>query len=211
MRAARLLQMLLILQNRGWQTCARLSVELEVSRRTVLRDIDALTEAGLPVIMHRGPQGGVELGFDYRTRLTGLDSDEAEAMGLLLTLMPPELHDLGLARAATRAQAKIREAFPDQTRARMIRAQTLFHATPMPQATADPRRAALAMAVRRSGIVRLQSRSANPITIHPTALIMSPDGWAVVDALTGKHWPETAWGDIAISARGFVSTAGGAA
>jgi predicted DNA-binding transcriptional regulator YafY len=171
----------------------------------VLRDIDALTEAGLPIIMHRGPQGGVELGFDYRTRLTGLDSEEAEAMGLLLTLMPPELHDLGLARAATRAQAKIREAFPDQTRDRMIRTQTLFQVAHMLQPAADPRRAALAMAVRRSGIVRLQSRTANPITIHPTALIMSPDGWAVVDALTGARWHEADWGDIAISARTFVT------
>jgi predicted DNA-binding transcriptional regulator YafY len=211
MRAARLLQMLLILQNRGRQTCAKLAAELEVTRRTVMRDIDALTEAGLPIIMHRGPQGGVELGFDYRTRLTGLDSEEAEAMGLLLTLMPPELHDLGLARAATRAQTKIREAFPDQTRDRMIRTQTQFQAAPMQQKAADPRRAAIAMAVRRSGTVRLQSRSANPITIHPTALIMSPDGWAVVDALTGKQWPEADWGDIAISAHSFAPMSAGRA
>jgi predicted DNA-binding transcriptional regulator YafY len=203
MRAARLLQMLLILQNRGRQTCAKLATTLEVSRRTVLRDIDALTEAGLPIIMHRGPQGGVELGFDYRTRLTGLDSEEAEAMGLLLTLMPPELHDLGLTRAAARAQAKIREAFPDQTRDCMIRTQTLFQAAPIPQPAADPRRAALAMAVRRTGIVRLQSRSSSPITVHPTAVIMSPDGWAIVDARTGQHWHEADWGAIAICARGL--------
>lgn len=58
MRAARLLQMLLILQNRGQQPCAKLAVALDVSRRTILPDIDALNEAGLPVIVLRGPQGG---------------------------------------------------------------------------------------------------------------------------------------------------------
>ena len=59
MRAARLLHTLLLLQNRGRMTSARLAAELEVSRRTVLRDLDAMTEAGLPVIVHRGRDGRV--------------------------------------------------------------------------------------------------------------------------------------------------------
>lgn len=203
MRAARLLQMLLILQNRGRQSCAALAGHLEVTRRTVLRDVDALTEAGLPVIVHRGPQGGVELGFDYRTRLTGLDSDEAEAMAMLLTLMPPELTDLGLAHAAARAQAKIIEAFPDQTRARMTRARSLFRAAPRSPQAPDQRRAALAMAVRQGCVVRLQVRSATPVTVHPVALILDAVGWRLADAATGREWPEADWGDINISAHRF--------
>jgi predicted DNA-binding transcriptional regulator YafY len=75
MRASRLLRLLLLLQNRGRLTCATLARELEVTRRTVLRDVDALTEAGLPIIVLRGPQGGIELGFNYRTRLVGLAAD----------------------------------------------------------------------------------------------------------------------------------------
>ncbi|MGB5069258.1 MAG: HTH domain-containing protein, partial [Albidovulum sp.] len=146
MRAARLLQMLLILQNRGRQSCGHLAVALEVSRRTVLRDVDALTEAGLPVIVHRGALGGIELGFDYRTRLTGLSADEAEAMALILALMPPEVCDLGLAGAAARAQAKMREAFADQTRAEMSRASARFRVPQSAHASPDPRRAALAQA-----------------------------------------------------------------
>ena len=205
MRAARLLQMLLILQNRGRQSGAALAALLEVSRRTVLRDVDALTEAGLPVIVHRGAQGGVELGFDYRSRLTGLDAEEAEAMAMLLTLVPPELHDLGLSAAAARAQAKIREAFPDQTRVRMIKMQAMFRAAPGPTLPhpADARRAALARAIRDGRMVRLQARSDAPVTVHPTAMILAPSGWTLVDA-SGARWPEADWGSVNISARRFA-------
>ncbi len=63
-------------------TAPALARELEVHPRTILRDIDALTEAGLPVITHSGAAGGVELGFNYRTRLTGLAEDEALAIWL---------------------------------------------------------------------------------------------------------------------------------
>ncbi len=55
-------------------TCAALARELEVATRTILRDVDALTEAGLPIIVLQGNRGGIELGFNYRTRLTGRPS-----------------------------------------------------------------------------------------------------------------------------------------
>ena len=203
MRAARLLHLLLILQNRGRQSCAALARTLEVSRRTILRDVDALTEAGLPVIMHRGNQGGVELAFGYRTRLTGLDPDEAEAMGLLLALPPLALVDLGMAAAAIRAQNKLREAFPDQARAQMARALRQFPVPAAPLPAADPRREAMAQALRDCRIVRLQARSAQPVTVHPMALHLSATGWAVQDGLAGTLWPETVWGDINISAKRF--------
>lgn len=72
MRAARLLQILLLLQNRGRQTSVQLAQELEVAPRTILRNVDAMTEAGLPIIDLQGNGGVIELGFNYRTRLTGL-------------------------------------------------------------------------------------------------------------------------------------------
>ena len=96
MLASRLLHIVLLLQNRGLMTAPR----------TSQRDIDALTEAGLPVITHRGAQGGVELGFNYRTRLTGLAADEAEALALWLSDLPPTLVALGLGGAARRVRAK---------------------------------------------------------------------------------------------------------
>jgi len=202
MRASRLLQILLILQNRGRLTASQLAAELEVDRRTVLRDVDALSEAGLPIIAFQGQGGGIELGFDYRTRLTGLDPDEAQAMALILSLMPPELTDLGLAVAGTRAQAKLREAFPDQTRHRMAEALAQFPVPHMPRPAADSRRAALAVAVRESRILRLRAKTAAPVIVHPVALEVRAAGWVLVCASGARHG-EADWGDVNISARRF--------
>ncbi len=204
MRASRLLRMLLILQNRGKTTSAVLADELEVSQRTILRDIDALTEAGLPVIVHRGQSGGIELGFDYRTRLTGLDRDEAEAMAVLMSVVPPEVSDLGLGPAAKRAQAKIREAFPDRTRMQMSAAIARFRPASDALAQPDRRRAALAEAVRDKRIVRLQSRSPQPIVVHPAALVMTPLNWVLLDDRSAQRWHENDWGDVNISAKRYA-------
>ena len=119
MRASRLLHILLLLQNRGRMTATALALELEVAHRTVLRDMDALTEAGLPIIAFQGNQGGFELAFDYRTRLTGLDADESEALAIVLDAPTQRLAALGLAEAGRRAIGKLRESFPDQVRRRM--------------------------------------------------------------------------------------------
>jgi predicted DNA-binding transcriptional regulator YafY len=204
MRAARLLQLLLILQNRGQQTCADLAKSLEVSRRTILRDIDALTEAGLPVIVHRGNGGGVELGFGYRTRLTGLDQDEAEAMGLLLAMVPKALIDLGMAAALRRAQAKLREAFPDQTRAHMARIGALFPVSSPADGSPDPRREALGRAVRQQKIVVLRFGGEETVLVHPVALELTPQGWLLHDCLTGGRHAEADWGNINVSQKTFA-------
>src|SRR5262245_34197188 len=108
--------MLLLLQNRGKLTTTQLAAELEVAKRTVIRDVDALTEAGLPVVVHRGARGGIELGFNYRTRLTGLSREEAEALALILTQPTPALDVLGLDAAGRSARSKLLESLPDDTR-----------------------------------------------------------------------------------------------
>lgn len=94
MRAARALEMLLLLERRGKMTAKELSRTLEVSERTVLRDVEVLGEAGVPVFTTRGTGGGIQLVAGFRTRLSGLTPEEAGA--LLLVGLPHVARRLGL-------------------------------------------------------------------------------------------------------------------
>src|SRR6266568_1295559 len=105
MRADRLLSLALLLQARGAATARALATELGVSVRTVYRDLEALSAAGVPVVTEAGPGGGCRLMDGYRFPLRGLRPDEAEA--LLILGVPAVLHDLGLAGALTAAHRQI--------------------------------------------------------------------------------------------------------
>ncbi|MFF5706892.1 helix-turn-helix transcriptional regulator [Streptomyces sp. NPDC012794] len=105
MRAARLIRMALLIQSNPGLTAAALARELEVSERTVIRDAQALQEAGVPVRSERGRVGGYFLAAGYRTRLTTLRPSEAET--LFLSGLPSALRDLGLSDAAATARLKL--------------------------------------------------------------------------------------------------------
>ena len=111
MRADRLLSLLMLLQSRGRMTARQLARELEVSVRTIYRDIDALTVAGVPVCAEPGPGGGCALIDGYRTRLTGLTEDEIRA--LFAISLPSALADLGLGQELRAAFLKLRSALPE--------------------------------------------------------------------------------------------------
>ena len=110
MRADRLLSLLMFLQNRGRTTADRLADELEVSRRTVVRDLYALRVAGFPVYTERGPHGGVYLHEDFRMKLTDLTQDELSALFTLS--VPAPLADLGMGGEAKGALLKLAASLP---------------------------------------------------------------------------------------------------
>jgi predicted DNA-binding transcriptional regulator YafY len=110
MRADRLLSMLMLLQIRGRMTADELAGELEVSTRTVYRDLDALTIAGVPVYADRGPSGGISLWENYRTNLTGLTKDEVRA--LFMFTVPGLFADLQADKAQQAATLKLMASLP---------------------------------------------------------------------------------------------------
>lgn len=128
MRASRLLSILILLQLRARLTAEALADEFEVSVRTIYRDIDALSAAGVPVYGDRGPGGGFALLDGYRTKLTGLDSAEAEAM--LMIGMPGQAAALGLGAAAGRAKGKLLAALTPEGGAVADRISGRFHLDP---------------------------------------------------------------------------------
>ncbi|MGW4868036.1 helix-turn-helix transcriptional regulator [Streptomyces chartreusis] len=125
MRAARLIKMVLLLQSRPSMTAAELARELEVSERTVTRDAQALSEAGVPVYADRGRAGGYRLIGGYRTRLTGLGRSEAEA--LFLSGVPGALREMGLEDAASAARLKVSAALMPSLRDASRTAAQRFH------------------------------------------------------------------------------------
>lgn len=128
MRADRLLSILLLLQARGRVTGRELSRELEVSARTVHRDLEALGAAGVPVVALRGARGGWTLSEGWRTQVPGLDDVELQA---LLMAQPRVIGDLPLAAAAERAIVKLMAAMPEVQRRRAASMRERLYVDPV--------------------------------------------------------------------------------
>ena len=110
MRADRLIAITLLLQARGKMTARELAEELEVSRRTILRDVDALSTAGIPLYAEGGHGGGIALDAQYRVTLTGLT--EGEASTLFVSGLPNLLQDLGFQNRTQHTLLKLFAALP---------------------------------------------------------------------------------------------------
>ncbi len=125
MRASRLVALLLLLQARGQLSAAGLADELEVSVRTIQRDIESLAAAGVPVYSERGRDGGYRLVDGYRSRLTGLRADEAQALVAFGAAGPAR--ELGLGQALMSARLKLAASLPASLREKMSAAAGRFH------------------------------------------------------------------------------------
>lgn len=190
MRASRLVSLLLLLQTRGQMTAAELARELEVSERTIHRDVEALSEAGVPVYAERGPHGGVRLVDGYRTRLTGMTPDEAEA--LFISGLPGPAAELGLGTVVASSRLKVLAALPAELRARAARLVERFHLDAAGWFTAEepvPHLATLAEGVweGRRVVVRY-ARGDRDVdrTLEPLGLVLKAGVWYVVAAADGQ-------------------------
>ena len=190
MRASRLVNVLLLLQTRGQMTAAELARELEVSERTIYRDVDALSQSGVPIYAERGPHGGIRLVEGYRTRLTGLTASEAEA--LFLSGLPGPAAELGLGTVVAAAKLKVLAALPPELRTRASRITERFHVDApgwFQSPDAVPHLETLASAVwdaRRVRLVYQRGEKAVARDIEPLGLVLKGGAWYLVARSAGQ-------------------------
>jgi predicted DNA-binding transcriptional regulator YafY len=192
MRASRLVSLLLLLQNRGQLTAAELARELEVSERTVYRDVEALAVAGVPIYTERGPHGGVRLVEGYRTRLTGMTQDEARA--LFLSGLPGPAAELGLGTVMIAARLKVLAALPTELRARATRLVERFYLDAAAWFRPDdavPHLPVLAEAVWESRAVLIsyvydRGDEVTERVLEPLGLVLKAGTWYVVARRDGE-------------------------
>lgn len=115
MRADRLISILMLLQSRGKLTARALAEALEVSERTIYRDVEALCASGVPIYAEYGPGGGLALLDSYRTNLTGMNEDELRALFIMFSTSSP-LERLGASQDLKSAMLKLSAAVPDPRR-----------------------------------------------------------------------------------------------
>jgi predicted DNA-binding transcriptional regulator YafY len=179
-RAGRLLTLLLTLQEHGRMSTTVLARRLEVSRRTVLRDVQTLGEAGVPLVAFHGPGGGIELLPGWRRALETLGQEHVE--GLLLAGHPLVARAVGLGSAADAARAALLAALPPADAARLTAVEQwlLVDPAPAPGFAVD---AALLRDAARAAREHLALELTIPegtSTVHPAGLLARAGRWLLV-------------------------------
>ncbi|MBX3509689.1 MAG: WYL domain-containing protein [Hyphomonadaceae bacterium] len=189
MRASRLLSILILLQMRGRVSAEALAEEFEVSVRTIYRDVDQLSAAGVPIYAERGRNGGFQLHDGYQTKLTGFTAREADA--LLLSGVGAAAQDLGLGPALAAAQLKLLASLPPESSASAERVSARFHLDPQnwyTRADASDMLKPLAAAVWSEQRLRIRYESWEDVverTVDPLGLVLKGGVWYLVAAVKG--------------------------
>src|SRR5262249_17569016 len=168
----------------GRQTAEALAAEFEVSLRTIYRDIDQLSAAGVPVYADRGPGGGFHLLDGYRTKLTGLTAQEAEALSF--AGLPGPAADLGLGEALSAARLKLLAAMPSGLGTSIDKTGERFYLDPADwyhRTVAPPHLGPIAEAVWSSHRLRLRYESWSATVqrvVDPLGLVLKAGEWYLV-------------------------------
>ncbi len=185
MRADRLIALLMLLQERGRTPARDLAGELETSERTILRDVESLAFAGVPVRAVRGRNGGIELREGFRSELTALNTDEAE--GLPLGALPELAAALGIGDAAGRAGRKLAQALDPEHRTRSASLAAWVH-VPAP-ADAAARLPRILTALRERRVIRVRRSDGRTLMIEPLGIVLASDDWHLVGQEPGEVLP----------------------
>lgn len=190
MRASRLLSIQMLLETRGRMSATALADVLQVSVRTLYRDVDELSAAGVPVYAERGRNGGFALLPGWKTTLTGLTPSEAEAV--FLSGLAGPAADLGLAPQVRSAELKLMAALPAPWRGNARRISSRFHLDPIDwyrEAEPLPHLMTVASAVWEEKQVALSyeswQRTARRV-VHPLGLVLKAGLWYLVAAREQK-------------------------
>ena len=197
MRASRLVSALMLLQSRREMSARELADELDVSIRTVYRDMSSLQTAGVPIYADLGRNGGYRLVDGYRTRLTGLTIDEARA--LFLTGVPKAANDLGLGAVVAGAERKLEAALPAELRERAEIVRDRFHLDApgwYDAGEATPHLATVAAAVweqRRLTVLYRRWKEPDIVrrTLEPLGVVLKAGRWYLVAREDATTQPRT--------------------
>lgn len=190
MRASRLLTIQMLLQTRGRMSAKALAAVLEVSVRTLYRDVDQLSAAGVPIYAEPGRNGGFQLVQGWKTTLTGFTASESQAV--FMSGLAGPATELGLGQKVVDAQLKLMSALPAHQRDDAQRMQTRFHLDPIDwyrEAAPLPHLTAVATAVWQDRQLRLRYGSWKAEvkrTVHPLGLVLKAGIWYLVASNDGK-------------------------
>jgi predicted DNA-binding transcriptional regulator YafY len=190
MRASRLLTIQMLLQTRGRMSAQALAQLLEVSVRTLYRDVDQLTAAGVPIYAEQGRNGGFQLVEGWKTTLTGFTASESQAV--FMSGLAGPAAELGLGQQVVDAQLKLMTALPVHQRDDAQRVQARFHLDPADwyrEADPVPHLATVAAAVwqdRQLSLCYDSWKAEVERTVHPLGLVLKAGVWYLVATSDAK-------------------------